>query len=354
LVVNAVCALPIFLGKVSCSMAMVCPDCKKSFEQRLHCPDCAVRLQFQLTPRDDSSSENKGVWQQTPWARLLVGLLLAQGLYYGLRHLLSAGLLAARMDADSPWEAFGGFVLVQVLQAIGVLCAGLLTGAGERRGVVYGAVLGIWSSIFFILAQQWSGEPLGSMSSVGVPILLAATGTLGGFVGSLIWKPLPEWNLPVPALAPAPTPAASFVGFIGPVAWPRVVAGIGLSVGGVVWADVIRDFIVDASDGKLRIITHLQANLVTLEISALAILAGAALAGSSTFNGLKQGLSVGIGAAIVLAFVSIVNGPAELSLFLLQLACVLSLGIIGGWFGGQLLPPVIPHKRLKRKYTEQV
>jgi hypothetical protein len=121
-----------------------------------------------------------------------------------------------------------------------------------------------------------------------------------------------------------------------------------------VWADVIRDFIVDASEGKLKIVTHMQANLVTLEISALAILAGAALAGSSTFNGLKQGLSVGCGAAIVLAVISIVNGPAVLSQFLLQLACVLCLGLVGGWFGGQLLPPVTPRQRLKRKYTEPV
>jgi hypothetical protein len=133
-----------------------------------------------------------------------------------------------------------------------------------------------------------------------------------------------------------------------------VVAGIGLAVGGAVWADVIRDFIVDASEGKLKIVTHMQANLVTLEISALAILAGAALAGSSTFNGLKQGLTVGVGSAIVLAFVSIVNGPADLSLFLLQLACVLVLGVVGGWFGGQLLPPVIPHKHFRRRYDEQV
>src|SRR5260370_38838540 len=88
--------------------------------------------------------------------------------------------------------------------------------------------------------------------------------------------------------------------FAGPVAWGRGLTGITLAVGGVVWTDVIRDFVLGASEGKLRIDTALQAELVTWEISALAMLAGGGLAGPSTINGMKQRLGVGMGLGPIL------------------------------------------------------
>ena len=40
----------------------------------------------------------RGGWQETPWGRIGVGLLLAQGVYYGLWNLGNAGLLAANPE----------------------------------------------------------------------------------------------------------------------------------------------------------------------------------------------------------------------------------------------------------------
>jgi hypothetical protein len=203
--------------------------------------------------------------------------------------------------------------------------------------------------MLFILADQLTGEPLNLIMLCEAPIALTAFGAVAGLLGSRIWKPLPELELPVPSMGEASPPKGlKFRGFIGPVNWPRVIAGTSMAVGGVVWSNVIRDFILEASEGKLKIATELQANFVTWEIWGLAILCGAALAGSSTLNGLKQGLSVGAGAAIVLASFRIVSEPVELSQFLMQLAAVLMLGLIGGWFGGQLLPPLVPRPRRRR------
>jgi hypothetical protein len=58
-----------------------------------------------------------------------------------------------------------------------------------------------------------------------------------------------------------------------------MVTGAALAVGGAVWANVILEAVLDASHGTLDITDHLQAQLVTWEVTALAMLVGSGLAG---------------------------------------------------------------------------
>jgi hypothetical protein len=337
-------------------MAMLCPQCRSSFAQRLHCPNCGVRLVYQDARHgpDDGPDGLPASWQQTPWGRLIVGLLLAQGLYYVLRNLCTAGLLVAREEpASGVWATLTGLIVLQVLQATSVLAAGLLTGAGQRRGLLYGAVVGVWNAVFFILIQIWTGQPLTTIDLFGQPVLQVAFGALGGLVGSLIWRPLLLELMPIqprkslPSLAIRKGPSV----FRGPVAWGRVLTGITVAVGGVFWVDMIRDSVMEASEGKLRIDTQLQADLVTWEISALAMLAGGALAGATTRNGAKQGLCVGIGTGTVLSGIRLASITHTPELLLLTLVSALTLAFVGGWFGSHLLPPVYRSARRKRVST---
>jgi hypothetical protein len=335
-------------------MAMVCPQCKEWFQQRLNCPHCGARLVYQTggPGRDSSDPLSSDHWQQTPWGRLLVGLLVAQGLFYIFQHLCTAGLLAVRAESADVWSALTGLVLLQALQAVSVLTAGLLSGAGQRRGMLLGLVVGVWNGVLFTLAHHWLGYPLTTIALFGEPALQAAIGAVGGLVGSMIWKPVAPLRLPVLLQAPAPiipigrrsSPLA------GPIAWGRVLTGITLSVGCVVWVDVIREFVLEASEGKLRIDTHLQAELVTWEISALAMLAGGAFAGANTKNGTKQGIVVGLGTAVILLGIRLANNFFTAELLILTVLSTVALGLVGGWFGGEMLPPLIRlPKRQKRR-----
>src|SRR5262249_5054079 len=163
--------------------------------------------------------------------------------------------------------------------------------AGQRRGLLFGAVVGVWNAVFLILIQFWTGQPVTTIDLFGEPVLQVAFGAWGGLTGSLIWRPLALDPLPyqprksLPSLPGQPGPSA----FSGPVAWARVLTGITVAVGGVIWVDVIRDSVLEASERKLSIDTHLQAQLVSWEISALAMMAGGAVAGATTRNGSKQG-----------------------------------------------------------------
>src|SRR5205807_1882800 len=119
----------------------VCPQCLGSFSQRLHCPACGVRLEYRAgAPRAAAPSGDIQVWQQTPWGRIVIGLLLAQGLYHGLLHLCKA--LAMGLDPEDAhvlWGSLTGLVVLQALQAVGLLSGGAVAGAGKRQGAVYAA-----------------------------------------------------------------------------------------------------------------------------------------------------------------------------------------------------------------------
>jgi len=94
-------------------MAMVCPQCHRSYEQRLHCPECDVRLSYRDPRGPGRGRWSPAGWQQTPWGRIFIGLLVAQGLYYALRHLCVAGLLATRwVDKETLWASIPGLLLI--------------------------------------------------------------------------------------------------------------------------------------------------------------------------------------------------------------------------------------------------
>src|SRR5579864_398239 len=101
-------------------MAMVCPQCYSSFEQQLDCPTCGVRLHYQAGQAGDDR------WQQTPWGRILVGLLLAQGLAHGLQMFTTAWLLANE-EGSTLWTTPWGLLLLYGLQGISLLIGGMIT-----------------------------------------------------------------------------------------------------------------------------------------------------------------------------------------------------------------------------------
>ncbi len=336
-------------------MAMVCPRCNGCFEQRWTCPACNVRLSFQAARSRGGAAraaDSAGPWQQTPWGRIFFGVVLAQGLYYGLRQLCTAGLLAGGDDPSAGvWSTLLGLLLLQGIQALGLLVAGVFSGAGQRQGIVFGAVVGVWNGVLSVAVQSAVANHT-AVTLLGQPILHTAFGAFGGFLGSCIWRPLPLIALPGTAKPSSPlTPVATKPRtslFSGSIAWGRVLAGAALAVGGTLWANVILELVLDASDGKLTVDNHLQARLVTWEVTAVATLAGAAVAGACTFNSIKQGLCVGVTAAAVLLGLRLGAPGLALHDVVLTGATALCLGVAGAWFGGSLFPPLAPKPKGKK------
>ena len=330
-------------------MSMVCPDCHGSFEQSLQCPTCGVRLNYRPGAKGKGAAPAAGQsqWQHTPWGRIVVGVLLSQGLGHGLQMLCNAGVLAASEESSrTVWGTLFGLVLLQALHALSLMVGAALTAAGQPRGLFLGAVVGLVSGFLFLLAQLLGTGTPPDAAVIGQPVLALVFGTLGGLVGSSIWKPLPTLRAPATAgkVRPRPAPARPSA-LDGPVSWGRVLVGLGVVACAVFWPAVILNLLVEYSQGTLRLASHLQTQLVTWEIAGVLTLLGGGLAGATTHNGIKQGLLVGIGALVLLAGHYLGHRTAVLEQTVLMAASVISLTVVGGWFGAHLFPPLVGRRR---------
>src|SRR5262249_11938467 len=97
------------------SELLMCPQCKGSFEQRLVCPRCGIRLEAPDRPRHaptDVASPPTS-WLNLPLGRMAIGLVLAQGLYLGLWQLCKSILIVTAGQEASNWEKLAPLVVLQ-------------------------------------------------------------------------------------------------------------------------------------------------------------------------------------------------------------------------------------------------
>jgi hypothetical protein len=329
-------------------MAMVCPECGKTYEQRLHCQLCGVRLVFHDVRRRFRLALPSGRWRQSAWGRVAIGLFLAQGLLYALRQLL-AGLLLGLQGPGDPqetWATPAGLVLLEGLRLATLLVGAVFAAGGHRQGLLLGSVVGAANAALTLLLQPGPAHAVSALEMYGQPLLQGAAGALGGWLGCLVWKPLPvhERVAEPPKRQRARHRRRLSLG--GRIAWLRVAVGTGIAVAGSLSAAALFDWAIDASAGRLGTTDEMQDRFIAWEIKALALLLGGTFAGATTFNGLKQGLAVGAASGAILLGIETGRHPQGVQVAALTLVSTLTLSLAGGWFGGQLFPPVV---KLRRK-----
>jgi hypothetical protein len=290
--------------------------------------------------------------------------------------LSSASFRALAVSPADLWGPAAGLAVFQILQGLGIIGGGVLAGIGQRRGRVFGAMVGALSGLLFLagifngaLASLVPGyadqlltpaSPIRSAALYGFPVLYTLCGAVGGWLGQIIWKPIPSAsdyahsaNLAArPIQIRRTRPAAGHQQSLwdGPVLWLRVGIGAFLAVTMAIYTHSIIDGVVQLTEGRLSIVSVLEDQVAYAEVFSLAILFGGAIAGANTPNGLKQGMCVGIAAAFVIDGLFLMGflNPSAPAIF--PVLSTLFLGPIGGWFGSELLPPV--HRgRARRRMT---
>jgi hypothetical protein len=359
-------------------MVMVCPQCKGSFDGALQCPKCGVRLMPADKSQQAAQGPRQAQWHQTPSGRIIAGLVLGLGLSYGLLLLASVVMRGATLAPQAGAAVFLG------IQGLALLAGGMLAGAGQVKGIMYGAGVGVvsgllaWGAVLTgmlaTMIEPFSKEPLTplpplqpitpqALMAYGLPIAHILFGALGGVIGIMVWKPLPKLDLPtsVPSdqkpvlgtkisLPPQGDKKVLFP-WAGPIAWIRVLVGMAVAVvGGAIGTKPVLKFLVELGGLDPADIIKVQENVAHGELVALSVLIGGTIAGATTSNGLKQGVLVGFGAGIGMSLYFMTTGEgAGVEKMLGPLLSSIFLGPLGGWFGSELMPPAPKGRIAKRK-----
>jgi len=336
-----------------------------------------------------------GKWQQTFWGRCLIGLLIAAGVYYVLLSLCAAVIAAALAEPARTdwWKSVPGLFVQQTMQAVGVLIGGMIAAAGQRRGLRYGLIVGVYNCfLFLILEVMIFNHPMTPLQLVSIPVVQSVFGALGGFLGTRIWGGMDPVTV-APAAPALPATSVAFRHpdhskplFAGPINWLHVGYGVAVMVLGVLMAAYILKQMIRSSEGRMTIESRNEARFFTAEISIFLVVIGGAFAGSNSKNGGKQGLVAAIFSSILLLTIYVPKGdvrlPAEnlgfpmpmafdlpssdgpprhfelpgselLQNMICTIVSMILLGIMGGWFGSELLPPLAPiPPRKKQPYDD--
>ena len=346
-------------------MQLYCPSCQTPSTATDRCPRCGDRLitaAEAYTPAPVGTVVAPDPIRPTAPGRIAVGCVAALGLYLALREFTNT------LGADPDWWASStGFVLACVVRGFGAVGGGLLAGAGRRQGVVTGLVVGIVYGGLLLLADAMTIGPIGAIE-IGVAGGLVVLAGLAGTIGGWIWPPEVE----LPQAAPVVRRGSSLARLASeqkreqqgrPTSWIRVLIGAVIVVAGVAGADTVRTGLKKSTSGIVNTGGPAQAGLVDLQIAALIVIVGAVVAGSGTGAGVRHGVLAGglagLGVAVlgsgwtapvVAGLFELVGrsppggtkGPLALALV------VVLLSTAGGWFGGQIFPPIVP-KHLRRK-----
>ncbi|HEY1190364.1 MAG TPA: hypothetical protein VGE74_22210 [Gemmata sp.] len=348
-------------------MQLFCPACHAAFAGTQRCPRCGGLLLLPhettaVVPHPKEPPPPRPV--PSPLGRIVVGAVLALGLYLGLRKVAVGVVLAVAPNPDAWWNSLEGLSAVGALQIATVIFGAVLAAAGRIGGFVFGATVGAVCGALFLGAEIAAGAPPRDLVLYIQPAVLLVVGGIAGVFASRVWGAVPAVELPVPdphklsstrfAVAAPPTDGR-------PTLWARVLVGAAVMVVSVVCADQLRKGMQKYSEGTLKVSSVGQARFITWQIAMVGMLTGAGLAGASTGAGTRHGALAGGLAGVGVLGATAARGEAlvpvqywlgQLSLGELAptepaavagaLVGVALTGLLGGWLGGSLFQPLIP------------
>jgi hypothetical protein len=358
-------------------MQLFCPACQAAFPGASRCPRCGGLLLMPHEVAPDAphrTTEAPAPVPTTAFGRVAVGVVLALGLYLGLRNLATGMLAAVNPDPAAWWLSFPGLVAMHIVQVIAVVFGGVVAASGRTKGYTVGVAVGAICGGVFVGFEILAGASPRDLFLYLQPPVLALVGFIAGAVGAWVWQPAPHIDYPLSAAS-----KLSSIQLIEdavakpepPTEWIRVILGAFIMVVGVVIADDFRHFAQKHSGGLLRVQSLGQGEFVTWQLGTFAVLMGGIFAGAGTSAGLRHGVYAGflggvgvyamctkVGIALPpvlwwLTRMSLEEEPLNAPMVMGVIASsVLVAGVLGGWMGGMLLPRLAPESMRTRPRAE--
>ena len=352
-------------------MQLYCPACKTAAHPAERCARCGERL---VAPSElaslsrDQIADPPTLVEPTAFGRVVVGVVVAQGLAVSLREL-SLGLLTALDFSD----LVPGPVVNWLLRGAAVIVGATVAGAGRGNGAATGGVtalvcVGSLLATDFLAAAKTT--QLDNVAALGICLLALAA----GHVGSAFWPavvPLPPSK--VRSRGSSLIPLKDDPEVVRPIhlSWSRVALGVTVVIAGVLLADSVRLGMRSLAGHGLSLGSPTQVAVVDFLFASVAVLLGGLTAGGGTGAGLRHGTVAGVIAAPALAFLAFLGkdsalvpltgllelvghateSPRTATGLAVVLVCLTAMCAVSGGFGGLLLPRLALKSR-RRPYQD--
>lgn len=358
-------------------MQLYCPACQAAFPSVARCPRCGglLLLPHEISPDAPHRQSEMPPRPARPTAggRVALGTVLALGLYLGVRKLVMGAVLAIEPAPRSWWLSLSGLVAVHATQAIAVMFGAMIAASARPAGYALGLCVGAVCGALFLGFELVAGAPTHHLVLYLQPPVLVLLGLVAGVVGTRVWGPAPELNIPVPHPSKLSSlqlgvPDATEHG--RPTNWVRILIGATIMVVGMTVVDDVRLGMQRYSGGLLQVESLSQGRFITWQLATLVVLLGGVTAGASTGAGLRHGVVAGVIAGVAILGICVKSGnavpPIEYWLewiamdgyaltagpaILAIVGSIVVVALLGGWLGSTLFLPLAPpqmRRRLRR------
>lgn len=352
-------------------MQLFCPACQAAFAGTQRCPRCGGLL---LLPQEAAEAVVPRVKEAppapplpSPTSRVVVGCVLALGMYLALRKFLMGALMASGREPEAWWLTLDGLVAVCGAQAVAVVLGAVVAAAGRSGGFLFGASVGGLCGVLFLGAELVGGAAGRGQFLYALPLALAFAGSAAGAVAARVWGGVPALSLRGPQDKPAGPLPLEDKAEPRPTSWLRIILGAAFVVFVVALTDDLRIRAQRYSGGTLHVSTIGEGHFLSWQFAVLGVMLGGGIAAGGTGAGFRHGLIAGfLASGGVFVFTRATGLDANPSEYLLntltrlgiemsgpivnvvEASWVVLFATLGGWLGGIAVPPLAPeHMRQK-------
>jgi hypothetical protein len=292
--------------------------------------------------------------------RVAVGCVVALGAHLGLRewsmallHAINATLVAV-------------FIVNFLLRMVAGVLGGMVAGAGREAPFGGGLAVGVAGGFAWLIIDSYPDVKI-DLIHLGLTALICGCSGLASLLGSRVWPPA------VILEKPDDSRGSSLMKFLPtskqpdtrrPTQWWKIVLSSFLVLFAIIASDYARLGLLKLPQGLLTNFggSGSAISRVDFEIALLGMVLGTFVSGLNTGAGLRHGLYTGLLMATVVVGMYAIQGegvypaldfiaehmesetPTKLVLALGSLFFL--AGTVGGWMGGQLMPPLSRRARL--------
>jgi len=344
-------------------MYLFCQNCQTQFPAAGNCPRCSSRLLSPGEILEAGTSAPRGPAKApvaTLGGRVAVGCVIALGAHLGLREWSMVLLNAVEASVATV------FVVNLILRVIAGFLGGMFAGAGRQAPFGGGLAVGVAGGFAWLIVDSFPDVKI-DLITIGLTGLICGTSGLASLLGSRVWPPA------VILEEPEDSRGSSLMKFLPaskqrdtrrPTHWWKILLACFLVLFAIVVSDYIRMGLTKLPAGLLQNFggSGSAVSRIDFEIALLGMVLGTFVSGLNTGAGLRHGLYTGILMSIAVVAMYAIQGegvypaldfiaehmesetPTKLVLALGSLFFL--AGTVGGWMGGQLMPPLSRRVRL--------